>query len=90
MPSGAVPTKKQLLRMRKIMNISVSEEMYSLILDRAKAGCHSTVSEYIRSLVRRDLFEHRGRRATKPSRPRPRRANEYFTQATVYDADVPK
>lgn len=65
MPSGVVPGKKRLFHMRKIMNISVSEEMYSLILDRTRSGCHSTVSEYIRSLVRRDIFEHRGRRATQ-------------------------
>lgn len=78
MRSEAVPAKKRLFYMRKIMNISVSEEMYSLILDQANAGCHSTVSEYIRSLVRRDLFERRGRRATKPKPAAPRRANEIF------------
>ncbi len=76
--------------MRKIMNISVSEEMYPLILDRANAGCHSTVSEYIRSLIRRDLFERRGRPATQRKPTAPRRANEYFSQAAVNNADIPK
>lgn len=86
MPSGVVPGKKRLFHMRKIMNISVSEEMYSLILDRTRSGCHSTVSEYIRSLVRRDLFEHRGRRRQKAATPR--RANDYFEQAAGVSAEA--
>jgi Arc/MetJ-type ribon-helix-helix transcriptional regulator len=77
-----------LFHMRKIMNISLSEEMYSLILERANAGCHSTVSEYIRSLVRRDLFEHRGRRATQRKSAPPRRANDYFEQGAAVSAEA--
>ncbi|HJS50771.1 MAG TPA: hypothetical protein VJ781_02640 [Pyrinomonadaceae bacterium] len=36
------------------MNISVSEAMYRKIHESVRNGCHSSVSEYIRSLVRRD------------------------------------
>jgi Arc/MetJ-type ribon-helix-helix transcriptional regulator len=85
-PSDAGPAKVLLFHMRKIMNISLSEEMYSLILERANAGCHSTVSEYIRSLVRRDLFEHRGLRQRKTAPPR--RANDYFEQAAAVSAEA--
>ena len=38
--------------MRRTINISVSEEMYSVILDRTRDGYYDSVSEYIRSLVR--------------------------------------
>ena len=59
------------------MNISVSEEMYSVIVKNARAGFHSSVSEYIRSLVRRDTRESlRSREEVKP--PPPRRANDCF------------
>ncbi|MEP6946086.1 MAG: hypothetical protein ABJA02_09230 [Acidobacteriota bacterium] len=40
--------------MRRTITISVSDEMYKLIHDATRQGYHSTVSEYIRFLVRRD------------------------------------
>ena len=50
--------------MRKTINISVSEQMHEYILGQAG---HGTVSEYIRSLVRRE----QQRRADYASRPTP-------------------
>lgn len=40
--------------MRRTITISVSEEMHDLIYKGMRSNYHSTVSEYIRSLVRRD------------------------------------
>ena len=57
--------------MRRIMNISVSEDMYSFIRKRGQSYCYSSVSEYIRSLVRQDQF-----RDHEKSEPSPR-ASEY-------------
>ena len=42
--------------MRRTINISVSEEMYSVILDRTRDGYYDSVSEYIRALIRKDKF----------------------------------
>ena len=43
-------------QMRRTINISVSEEMHSVILDRTRDGCYDSVSEYIRALIRKDKF----------------------------------
>ena len=53
--------------MRKVISISVSEEMHAYILEQAGYG---TASEYIRSLVRRE----QQRRADYASRPAARPA----------------
>ena len=64
------------------MNISLSEEMHSFVLERVRAGCHSSASEYIRSLIRRDRSSIRERDLETPT-PRPiRRANDLFTNTS--------
>jgi Arc/MetJ-type ribon-helix-helix transcriptional regulator len=40
--------------MRRTITISVSEEIYALIQEGTRSRFHSTVSEYIRFLVRSD------------------------------------
>ena len=45
--------------MRKTINISVSPDMHRFIIDQS---AHGTVSEYIRSLVRRDRQSAKMRR----------------------------
>ena len=40
--------------MRKTMNISVSDDMLTLIHEGVENGSYGSVSEYIRTLVRRD------------------------------------
>lgn len=66
--------------MRKTINISVPEEMYEYIL--GEAGCGS-VSEYIRSLVRRE----QQRRSDYAARPiaHPARANDSYILANALD-----
>ena len=58
-------------KMRKTINISVSEQMHAYVLEQAGYG---TVSEYIRSLVRRDQ-QRRADYAARPT-PVPGRAND--------------
>lgn len=43
--------------MRKIISISVSEEMHSLILRQCRARSYGSVSEYVRHLVHLDNRE---------------------------------
>lgn len=43
--------------MRKMMNISVPEDMYEFILESTRQKRFGSVSEYIRSLVRQDRLE---------------------------------
>ena len=69
--------------MRKTMNISVSDEMHRFILARVRAGGHSTVSEYIRSLVRRD--GHAVPNLPPAKYEPPRRANDYFSNPDAAD-----
>ena len=57
--------------MRKTINISVSEQMHKYILEQAGYG---TVSEYIRSLIRREQ-QRRSDYAARPM-PSPGRAND--------------
>jgi len=57
--------------MRKTINISVSEQMHAYILEQAGYG---TVSEYMRSLVRREQ-QRRADYALRPT-PVPARAND--------------
>ena len=71
--------------MRKVVPISMSEAMYDVVLERKHAGFHSSVSEYIRSLVRRDARESR-KPVSEPLYARPRRANEYMVDPTDQDA----
>ena len=63
--------------MRKIVNISVSEDMFSVIQNRTRAGYHSSVSEYIRSLVRRDDQESIRFKEEESYKP-PQKANDAF------------
>jgi Arc/MetJ-type ribon-helix-helix transcriptional regulator len=57
------------------MNISLSEELYSFVLQRVDAGCYGSASEYIRTLLRRD----REGRVDRPAAfPAPRPANDYL------------
>lgn len=65
------------------MNISVTDEMHGFILARTRAGRHSSVSEYIRSLVRSDSPEPLDLSPRQPSPPR--RANDYFTDLAAAD-----
>jgi Arc/MetJ-type ribon-helix-helix transcriptional regulator len=71
--------------MRKIMNISVSEEMYSYILKSVREGCHSSVSEYVRSLVRRDRSERLDRSAGREETVTLRRVNEVLADLRKRD-----
>ena len=59
------------LKMRKTINISVSEQMHAYILEQAGYG---TVSEYIRSLIRREQ-QRRADYVLRPA-PVPGRAND--------------
>ncbi len=61
--------------MRKTMNISLSEEMHSFILERVRAEYHSSASEYIRSLIRRER-SNLGAEQSPAVLPPPRTANE--------------
>lgn len=69
--------------MRKTMNISVSDEMHRFILARLRACGHSTVSEYIRSLVRRDGHAMPGLSPAKYEPPR--QVNDYFSNPDAAD-----
>ena len=66
--------------MRKTITISVSDEMHRLIQKGTRSGCHSTVSEYIRSLVRRDVW-HEAVIQTEPIYPPLRTANQCMEDA---------
>jgi Arc/MetJ-type ribon-helix-helix transcriptional regulator len=59
--------------MRKTFNISVPEPMYEYILKNSQGWRYGSVSEYIRSLVRRDQDE----RALLAGPIRIRKANDY-------------
>ena len=73
MEGSDVPRAARRMRfeMRKTINISVSEEMHAYILEQAGYG---TVSEYIRSLVRREQ-QLRADYAKRPMQT-PMRVNE--------------
>lgn len=60
--------------MRKTINISVSEHMFSFIHEKGRSEFYDSASDYIRTLVRRDQF--RGYKAR--SRQRARRVNDIF------------
>ena len=60
--------------MRKTINISVPEEMFSFIQERGQSYRYCSVSEYIRSLVRDDQFREE-EKANQPS-PEPNRASD--------------
>lgn len=60
--------------MRKTMNISVPEEMFSYIQERGQSYRFCSASEYIRSLVRSDQMREE-EKAGQPS-PAPRRASD--------------
>jgi Arc/MetJ-type ribon-helix-helix transcriptional regulator len=62
--------------------------MHSAILERVRAGYHSSVSEYIRSLVRRDRFAPDQGSGEKRTYPRLRRANECITEITKPDVEL--
>ncbi|MFZ1702595.1 MAG: hypothetical protein WBO10_03155 [Pyrinomonadaceae bacterium] len=62
--------------MRRTVNISMSEDMYSFIRVRIRDRFHSSVSEYIRALIRADKGNDR---AVEPTPHRKlRRANDAF------------
>lgn len=49
-----VSRRDQIKTMRKTMNISLQDDLYEYILERARTSCFSSASEYIRWLVRCD------------------------------------
>jgi Arc/MetJ-type ribon-helix-helix transcriptional regulator len=59
--------------MRKTFNISVPEQMYEYILKNSQGWRYGSISEYIRSLVRKDQEE----RALQSGPIRIRKANDY-------------
>ena len=66
--------------MRRTITISVSDEMHRLIHEGTRSRYHSTVSEYIRFLVRRDrrpasVIEQ------EPEYPPPRTMNQWMEDA---------
>lgn len=69
--------------MRKTINISVSETMYSFIREKGSSEFFDSVSDYIRTLVRRDQF--RGYKASS-RRQKLRRANDRFEESDEYSA----
>ncbi len=82
MEGAGVPDVARRMRfeMRKTINISVSEEMHTYILEQAGYG---TVSEYIRSLVRREQ-QLRADYARRPTLPLTR-ANDTYVFADALD-----
>lgn len=66
--------------MRRTINISVPEELHDYIIERSR---YTTVSEYIRMLVRGD----RQRRADDANRPAglPLRANDSYVLANALE-----
>ena len=62
--------------MRKTMNISLPESMFSFIQEKGRSERYGSASEYIRDLVRRDWFYVE----KKKRGPKPRRANDYFVR----------
>jgi Arc/MetJ-type ribon-helix-helix transcriptional regulator len=66
--------------LRRTITISVSDEMYSLIREGIRSCCYSTVSEYIRFLVRRDTRPETINRE-RPVYPPPRTANQCLEEA---------
>ena len=82
MEEAAVPDggRKIGFKMRKTIGISVSEQMHAYILEQAGYG---TVSEYIRSLVRREQ-QRRADYALRPT-PAPARANDHAVFVNALD-----
>jgi Arc/MetJ-type ribon-helix-helix transcriptional regulator len=66
------------------MNISVSETMHAFITRRTREHFHSSVSEYIRSLVRQDQIKV-WNEAPKEHFRLPRLANDCLPDATDQD-----
>ena len=62
--------------MRKTINISVPESMFTFIHEKGKDEFYGSASEYIRTLVRRDWFYVE----KKKRGPKPRRMNDYFVR----------
>ncbi|MBX7054181.1 MAG: hypothetical protein K1X36_04420 [Pyrinomonadaceae bacterium] len=67
--------------MRKTITISVSEEMYSLIQQGTRTHFCSSVSEYIRYLVRRDQRHDLVKEEVQPVRRPLRTANQAMENA---------
>ena len=66
--------------MRKTVNISLSEDMLKFIQKQTAEGRFSSVSEYLRSLVRRDQ-KGLSYRASVSERPvQIRKANDYMEE----------
>jgi Arc/MetJ-type ribon-helix-helix transcriptional regulator len=63
----------RLIDMRKTFNISVPEPMYEYVLKNSQGWRYGSVSEYIRSLIRKDQDE----RALLSGPIRIRKANDY-------------
>ncbi len=55
--------------MRQTITISVSEDMYAAIRDAARKRFFSSVSEYIRFLVRNDTLKPEAKPADPPKLP---------------------
>lgn len=64
--------------MRKTITISVSEDMYELVYEGARKGFHSSVSDYIRTLVRGDIWAQLDKRIMIIDRSKPKRARDYL------------
>jgi Arc/MetJ-type ribon-helix-helix transcriptional regulator len=62
--------------MRKTMNISVNEDIYEYIRERAEGYYFGSVSEYIRWLVRNDMGGKIQTEVKENARTRLRTANE--------------
>ncbi|MBK9215320.1 MAG: hypothetical protein IPM59_06920 [Chloracidobacterium sp.] len=67
--------------MRRTITISVSEDLHAAILDAARKRFYSSVSEYIRFLVRNDNLKPEAKPAGPPRLPRS--ANERIAAATA-------
>lgn len=67
--------------MRKTINISVPEDMYTYILKESRYG---SVSEYIRSILHREM-ERRSDDAKRPLDNSPVRANSVGLRADAFD-----
>jgi Arc/MetJ-type ribon-helix-helix transcriptional regulator len=68
---------------RKTINISVHDELYEYIRERADGGYFGSVSEYFRWLVRCDREDRIENDVKKNARDRVRTANEAMIRGKV-------
>ncbi|MGD9563750.1 MAG: hypothetical protein AB7F88_16485 [Pyrinomonadaceae bacterium] len=80
------------MRRTRIVSISVTDELYGVMLERSRAGMHSSISEYVRSLVRLDREDSTHREGgNERLSPEPTPVNELLAAARwpAEDADLP-